>query len=384
MNRSTRHVLTLVLATFTLTACLGGTFAPSGSASTASKRWTHATRAKTTVRQSTQPLARSTSSVPAATSSVPVGVSIIGTEMLFSTDAQQARYLDQIAATGARWVRFDLAAPQFTWDNASQYHWAGLDKAVAGAQKRNLKVLGILHILPVYARPAGAPANYGPATATERAAFAKYTSVLTRRYAGRIAAYEVWNEPNQKAFWAPTPNIGHYSALFTATSAAIRAADPKALVVTGGVGGIGVGSADVDAMTWIQGFYGRVNRSSFDAVGVHAYPNLFMNTNGELDTFGYYRRLVDAKGDKSKPLWLTETGAPTGGQLSTDQLGQVRFMKAAYTNWKQQHHAGPVFYYTLNDRVGTDRENYFGMVTSSGAKKLSFTALQQLAAGKLG
>ena len=83
--------------------------------------------------------------------------------------------LDRLAASGAKWLRVDVAATQFTWDGPTQFHWAPLDEVVAGAEKRGLKVLGVIESLPVYDRPAGTTMWYGPKTDLERAAFAPAT-----------------------------------------------------------------------------------------------------------------------------------------------------------------------------------------------------------------
>ena len=54
-----------------------------------------------------------------------------------------------------------------------------------------------------------------------------------RHFAGQVAAYEIWNEPNVSAFWSPTPSTAAYVNLLKAAYPAIKAADPSAVVLAG-------------------------------------------------------------------------------------------------------------------------------------------------------
>ncbi|MGO4957024.1 cellulase family glycosylhydrolase [Luteococcus sp. Sow4_B9] len=302
-----------------------------------------------------------------------IGVCITGTDLLWSSRQDRIAQMDLLAASGARWLRVDIAASHFTWDNPTQYHWAHLDHVMALAEARNIQVLGILHQVPVYARPAGTPANHGPATSAERAAFARFGKTVAQRYQGRIAAYEIWNESNLQTFWSPRPNVSHYSQMLTATSAAIRQADPRATIVTGGTGGAGA-AHDIPAQTWLKGMYQNTSRSAFDAVGFHAYPNMRDGSAGELAIFQQYRAVLDAHGDAIKPLWLTETGGATGsGALTTKQQSDA--VKLAHTNWLKVKGRGPIFYYMLRDRPD-GAENTFGLVTAAGKAKPAYRSLQ--------
>ena len=224
---------------------------------------------------------------PAPTTSAPVtsaqlqrgqnsGVAMSGTALLFAAPAQRELDLDRLAASGAKWLRVDVAATQFTWDGPTQFHWAPLDEVVAGAEKRGLKVLGVIESLPVYDRPAGTTMWYGPKTDLERAAFARYATVAAKRYAGRINHWEVWNEPNLTWTWAPVPNAADYAKLMNVTYPAIKAANPNATVVTGGTGGAG-GSNDIDAIKFLEQMY-AAGGTKHDGVALHAYTAPWNNS----------------------------------------------------------------------------------------------------------
>ena len=57
------------------------------------------------------------------------------------------------------------------------------------------------------------------------------------RYAGKIAAVEIWNEPNAVTFWTPTPDPAAYVELLKAAYPKVKAVDPSVVVVSAGLGG---------------------------------------------------------------------------------------------------------------------------------------------------
>ena len=60
-------------------------------------------------------------------------------------------------------------------------------------------------------------------------AWGDYCGAIATRYAGRIAAYQIWNEPNLAREWGGhSPSAGEYVELLRVCSEAIRAADPQA------------------------------------------------------------------------------------------------------------------------------------------------------------
>src|SRR5213078_1960174 len=77
-----------------------------------------------------------------------------GWMLLWGTDAELARDLDAIAATGAKWVRFD-----FDWASAEpspgQFNWGPIDRVVTAVRARGLEVLATPAYTPGWARPTG-------------------------------------------------------------------------------------------------------------------------------------------------------------------------------------------------------------------------------------
>lgn len=309
-----------------------------------------------------------------------LGVCITGTDLLWTSDADRVRQMDLLAASGARWLRVDIAGPHFTWE-PGQYYFTHMDKLVALAKERNIKILGILHQLPVYARPKGTPAAHGPMTARERAAFSKFASVVAKRYAGKVSAYEIWNEPNLAAFWSPNPSAAAYATLLKQTSTVIRAADRRATIVMGGTGGAGASKRDIKAFSFLDVTLGRIPQQYYNAVAFHAYPDLTTSSPGEIGIINDYRRALLRHGAGSKALWLTETGAPTAGMRHTTPAQQARFVELAWRNMQAVANRGPVFVFMLRDRNLDGAEHSFGVVTAKGSPKPAYRSVQAISEG---
>lgn len=219
------------------------------------------------------------------------------------------------------WFDIELAPDEHAWQRA--------DWILEMAEKYGLKLLIRLDGIPPWARmdPTSAPAEeFTPVDVTE---FADYCGTVAGRYAGRIAAYEVWNEPNLAREWAgQPPSPASYVALLKACYLAIKAADPEAVVISAGMAPTGTDDPAV-AMPddkFIALMYEAGAAPYFDMLGVHA-PG-FMNPperspdETEADpalqarwiTFRRtedLRALMVAYGDGAKQVAITEMGWTT-------------------------------------------------------------------------
>lgn len=331
----------------------------------------------------TAPTATTTTVAPTTTTTPPpsgradlAGVAIPENRLLADTQVQLDADMAKIVETGAKWLRFDVAAVNHEQTQGNT-NWAGVDRIMNSADAHNLKVLGACTTLPTWVRPAGTPWNYGPTTAAQRSAFADFCTRGAQRYVGRMDAWELWNEPNLDQFWSPTPSASNYKLLIEATYGSVKAASGVP-VIAGGTGWAG-GTPDIDSVVWYQNLYAAGGKPFFDAATTHPYPDLAGIAWGETAKSVQVRQTMNANGDSAKQLWGTETGAPTGGSGSTTEAGQANLLTATYDLWigSQIIPAGPLFTYTLRDTGGTDREGYFGIIRTDGTSKPAFTALQQ-------
>src|SRR5712692_6863608 len=72
--------------------------------------------------------------------------------------------------------------------------------------------------------------------------FGTFLSAMAQRYKGKIAAYQIWDEPNLWYEWGGKGNVNAsaYVGMLKVAYAAIKAADPQAIVLGGDLTPTGV------------------------------------------------------------------------------------------------------------------------------------------------
>lgn len=315
----------------------------------------------------------------------------IGIDALRGLDrqAQRIEFADY-AALGVRWLRMDMRWGLIQREGPASYNWSSFDTIVALAREFDIQVLPVVGITPQWAwsDPASRSA---PADVAD---YARFLTAAVERYAPLgISAWELWNEPNMTTFWPPEPDPVAYARLLRAGYAAVKAADPTATVISGGlapapdtgplVGGLRHWAA-VDFFTKV---YDEAPEGPFDAVGFHPYSFPLMPTNrAGWNGWGMMvreiRELMRANGDSHKKIWLTEYGAPTnadGGGVS--EAEQAAMVTEAFDLARSYPWAGPLFWYSYRD-LGTDpsnREDWFGLVRTPGDPKPAYDAFRKAA-----
>ncbi len=226
--------------------------------------------------------------------------------------------------------------------------------------------------------------NAPPLDAEDYGAFLR---ALAGQFRGRIAYYEIGNEPNSSAFWAPAPNVRRYAEMLRAAYRGVKAADPKAQVISGGTAPWG--PIYVDPVTWARELYALGAGSAFDALGAHPYsaprsPDDDSATFARLSLVRDVRAIMVANGDEAKPIIITEMGWTTarGGSGVSEEV-QARFLGRAYERILSEFpYVRIVCVYAFRD-PGTDpadHESNFGLVTNAYEPKRAFFALQEAAA----
>jgi len=102
--------------------------------------------------------------------------------------------------------------------------------------------------------------------------FFHFCEVIARRYRGKVAAYQVWNEPNLAREWAgQPPNPAEYVAMLRGCYAAIKRGDPDALVISAGLAPTGDGPPlAMPHEAFLVAMYEAGATPYFDLLGVHA------------------------------------------------------------------------------------------------------------------
>ena len=239
---------------------------------------------------------------------------------------------------GARWVREEIS-----WANLEPgkgvFNWGLMDAALTQAAQAGFGIIGMLLTTPGWARVSdcssritrnGGSLNYWCPPANPQD-FADFVAAAVERYDGdgindapgspRVAAWQIWNEPNN---WATWPGEAHeYGAILAAGYAAAKAADPTALVATGGVyvfdGGTRTGG-NRDGLEFLGAAFTAVPaaQTSFDALAIHPYmPDTAPDRAGLYGLVSLWGRIantrgwLDAKRGPNVPIWISELGWST-------------------------------------------------------------------------
>lgn len=311
------------------------------------------------------------------------GIAISYWELIAGNETTQNQRFDRIAATGCTWLRTDAYWYHLEETQGATNYWAEFDAMLAKAHARNFKIILVIHTTPPWSRPVGATDIYGPTSGAEQDNYATFCARLVQRYGTTISAYEIWNEPNLDQFWAPTPSAASYTTLLQKSYTAMKAVNSAVTIITGGTGGAVPDGKDIDTETFIAAMYTAGCKNYCDGLAVHPYTNKDGIIGGELWlAHNRIRSIMDTHGDTTKLLWGTETGAPTKGTdgVRMTEWAHEQLVPMTYTYWRQIHHAGPLIWYTIEDRSHTavDVESYFGMVRRDGQKKLSYRAMMTL------
>jgi hypothetical protein len=300
--------------------------------------------------------------------------------------ADLQRELDLYATGGAGWVRIDVNWSVIQRAGPSSYDWAPFDRVVKEASARGLHVLATPLYTPAWARAAGTDPLYPP---SDLARYAAFCSAAAAHFAPLgVHDWEIWNEPN-RGFWKPAPDPARYTAMLKLAYPAIKAQDPSAFVVSGGLspyGSYGESGRDgMNPLTFLEKMYAAGAAGSFDALGWHPYNfggldfHPWSAWSQVADTKPSARSLMVAHGDGDKSIWGTEFGAPTGSAgPAVSEASQARMVTDAYAQWKRLSFAGPLFWYSFRD-AGTnpgDVEQNFGLLRHDFSPKPSFAAYQ--------
>jgi hypothetical protein len=217
--------------------------------------------------------------------------------------------------------------------------------------------------------------------------YAAFVSTLAAHFGSRVAAYEIWNEEDHSRWWAGAPDPAGYVQLLRAAYRAIKAAEPNATVVLGGLTG--------NDWEFVEGVYEAGGRGYFDAVGVHTdtacnvlSPYSFLRgTDGRMidDSFLAYREVhavMLANGD-DKPIWMTEASWRTtsatcnegawAGQKpqGVSEENQAIYLRQAYHCLAQDPYVQVALWFPVQDEGAV----VSGLLRANGSHKPSYNAM---------
>jgi hypothetical protein len=266
---------------------------------------------------------------------------------------EEAEELARLAGQiGVGWAREEIAWAG--WPDPKQPRHTRIDQRLATLTRQGFRVIGMLLTTPErysdpacreYAKATGQPTYWCAPVDIE--AYAEWVAMVVERYdadgdddapgSPRVDAWEIWNEPDKDGTWLPRADPEAYGRLLRAGSDAVRASDPTALVLTGGlyvfdaVGEGGFMSRAVEVAGW----------DSFDVLSIHPYlidhapddpwldnprENFDVSIPGRIRTA--QRWLAERGGGKQ--LWISEVGWSTCGGVCEPQFAKSEDQQASY------------------------------------------------------
>jgi hypothetical protein len=303
--------------------------------------------------------------------------------------APNASQIGNVTALGTHWVRIFVNWPDFEPSRGvlSQPQLTYYEQVIA-ALPPGTKVIVDPVNTPSWESRSSDP--HAPPNASDYAAF---VGGLAQRWGSRVAAWEIWNEEDHPRWWTGAPDPSAYVALLKATYPVVKAADPSATVVLGGLTG--------NDFEFLEGVYQAGGKGYFDAVGVHTdtacdvlSPYDFLRgSDGRMiaDSFLAYREVhatMLANGD-AKPIWMTEMSWRTTDAVCSEGAFaghkpegvtpalQATYLSQAYHCLAQDPYVRVALWFPLQDERGLAN----GLVRSNGARKPSFAAMRSYAQG---
>ena len=230
-------------------------------------------------------------------------------------------------------------------------NWATVDKTVNSAASRNLAVVGVVNSTPRWA--VGAGGRYLSGRPASPAAYGDFVAKFVARYPGKIAAVEIWNEPNAISFYTPKPDPTGYVDLLKAAYPKVKAVDPSVVVLGGSMGSIvDVAGLAINPVAFLTQMYAAGAKPYFDALTFHPSHDYLKFSSGvgvansAAQQMMQMRQIMVANGDEPKKIWATEYGLPASG----DAAKQNEFAADILLKWQELPFAGPMFIYTTRDR----------------------------------
>ncbi len=262
--------------------------------------------------------------------------------------AEVDRTVSLMQDSGVRWVRMNVAWNSGEENGNGSYnagYFADVDYAVAKARAAGMDIVasvsdGVPYWAsadPTKSTDAGGAKRwrerYRPRSFQDYGDFFRY---VAERYKDQgVHTFEVWNEPNLERFWQSGVNPGEYAEMLKAAYPAIKAADPSARVLLGGLSQRG-------SYEFMQGVYDAGGGAYFDSAAYHVYPygdpaKCWKDSAGRwaFDSFcslDQFRRIMIANGDAAKDVWITEYGFSTcsNSARACYGVGVTEAQQAAY------------------------------------------------------
>jgi Glycosyl hydrolase catalytic core len=270
----------------------------------------------------------------------------------------QSTDLQDMQNAGVKWVRVGV----FFQATSHSY----LDSLLRTAAAHQIKVLPAVYPVPRN--------DYG--TSEQRQAYRSWLSQTVTRYRDRIRVWEVGNEPNLEPFWnipgAPgeagwNEGVHRYVLHLAETYSTIKASDPSATVLLGGLSG-----------HYMEQYIDRLIDERayryFDAVSLHPYASTPLGVVARVRSAR--RHMSRVPGMASRPVWITEFGwqSTWAGSFMyvPNEETKANYLAQTIAKLRETGINAPIFCYVWYEwaditRQGARNVNGFGFVRRASA-----------------
>ncbi|MFL5735085.1 MAG: plastocyanin/azurin family copper-binding protein [Chloroflexia bacterium] len=328
-------------------------------------------------------------------------------------DQDPAPVIGWVNDLGVKWVLHQLS-----WDHVEPqrdvYNWALIDPAVDALYNAGVKII----LNPVHS-PIWASFDTTPGYPKDPNDFARFMTQVAQRYKGKVAGYQIWNEPNLEVEAGAHASASRYAEILRASYLAVKAVDPNAVVISAALTATGINdpTVAVDDVVFLKRLYAYNNgeiKGYFDVLGAHPGSNANPPETLWPDNPGpgpgwtnhasfYFRRIEQLRqvmvdnGDAQKQMWLTEFGwtstdHPTPGfeyaAQNTEQK-QADYIARAFRMGRDRYPwMGPMIVFGLNFSLPnvapdpTDERIGWSLLRRDGTQRPSYFAVKDYASGK--
>ena len=310
--------------------------------------------------------------MPNTANDVPVddaGVSVFGINTFLEQEVEPAKrdlQLQLMADAGFKWIR-----QQFPWydieiagkgDFQDCRHaqsapcksaWEKYDNIVDLAEQHGIQIIARLEAPPKWAQSMSG--DFAPPANLDD--YGDYVAAVAERYKGRIAHYQIWNEPNNYPEWGEqSVNPEAFTQLLCTAYRRIKEVDPQARVIAPALTptisldpGPGPGTG-LNDFIFLQRMYEAGAGQCFDIMSAQGYGLFSGPTDRRMRprvvNFSrpmYIRDLMVQNGDAHKPIWISEMNwNAVPDEVADKRFGQVdlatqaRFLPLAYERIQQE------------------------------------------------
>lgn len=314
-------------------------------------------------------------------------------------------------------LRIPVAWGSVQSTRGAAFNWSIIDPLVGGAASVGIEVLPFLYSAPGWAVPSDRsisshPPRFLPVrSGVQRSGWTRFVREAVLRYGPRgafwtenpsiprrpIRTWQIWNEQNFKYFVA-RPNPVEYGKLVKLSYPAIKAADPGAQIVLGGmfarpIEALARGPKQAYFATdFLEGMYRSTPgiKGKFQGVALHPYTGEYKTLTPYIEEL---REVMAENRDAGKGLWLTEISwssqpPSAGNSFAKGRSGQVtqlrgalRLLSAKQAKWNVKR----VYWFSVEDKKGLCNFcDGSGLFTETFAPKPSWRAFVGFTGGRAG